>query len=364
MRRHYLDNLRWATVLLVVIYHVFYLFNACGVLGGVGSFSELQYQDGFLIFIYPWCMVLMFVIAGMSARYALEKRTVGAFVKARTVKLLVPSTLGLLVLQWVVGYLNVSIGGGLESMRAVAPVPVRYLIFALSGTGPLWFVQVLWLFSLALALIYKLDKGDRLYALCAKLPPAALLLGCLPLWAGAQVGNLPVLIMYRFGIYSVAFFLGYFFLSHDKNQDFLARWRWLTLPVALVAGGLYVWCYFGGNYTSDICLKSYFTNFYAWMGVLAILGCGKAWHDKANAFTAYMCRSSYGVYVLHYLFALLACWSLKTYTALPVACIYALAIVLTLAGSLVSYEVIRRIPVVRWCVLGMGAQREKPHDRA
>ena len=27
MRRHYLDNLRWATVLLVVLYHVIYMYN-------------------------------------------------------------------------------------------------------------------------------------------------------------------------------------------------------------------------------------------------------------------------------------------------------------------------------------------------
>lgn len=359
LRRHYLDDLRWATVLLVVVYHIFYLFNACGVLGGVGNFSVPQYQDGFLIFVYPWAMVLMFVIAGMSARYALEKRTAGEFVKTRTVKLLVPSTLGLLALQWVVGYLNVYIGGGLESMRQAAPLPVRYLIYALSGTGPLWFAQTLWLISLVLVLIRKLDKNDRLYALGAKLPPALLPLGCLLLWGGAQVGNVPVLTMYRFGIYSVAFFLGYFFLSQEKAQDFLVRWRWLTLPVALAAGGVYVWCYFGGNYTSDACLKSYFTNLYAWLAVLAILGCGKAWCDKSNAFTVYMNRASYGVYVLHYLFALLSCWTLKTYTALPVAVIYLLATLLTLAGTFASYELIRRVPVVRWCVLGLGGQRQK-----
>ena len=27
MRRHYLDNLRWATVLLVMLYHVIYMYN-------------------------------------------------------------------------------------------------------------------------------------------------------------------------------------------------------------------------------------------------------------------------------------------------------------------------------------------------
>ena len=38
MRKKYIDNIRWITVALVVIYHAFYIFNGSGVLGGVGSF--------------------------------------------------------------------------------------------------------------------------------------------------------------------------------------------------------------------------------------------------------------------------------------------------------------------------------------
>ena len=38
-RKTYLNNIRWATVVLVLIYHVFYYFNAQGVFGGVGPFT-------------------------------------------------------------------------------------------------------------------------------------------------------------------------------------------------------------------------------------------------------------------------------------------------------------------------------------
>ena len=114
MRKFYLDNIRWVTVLLVMIYHIFYMFNAAGVVGGVGSFRKVQYQDGLLYFVYPWFMVLLFLIAGISARYALEKISAGEFLRKRTWKLLVPSTLGLFVYQWIVGYYNIKIGGGLE----------------------------------------------------------------------------------------------------------------------------------------------------------------------------------------------------------------------------------------------------------
>ncbi len=66
MRKFYLDNIRWVTVLLVMVYHIFYMFNAAGVVGGVGSFRKVQYQDGLLYFVYPWFMVLLFLIAGIS----------------------------------------------------------------------------------------------------------------------------------------------------------------------------------------------------------------------------------------------------------------------------------------------------------
>ena len=82
----------------------------------------------------------------MSARYELERRSEKEFIKKRTGKLLVPSTLGLLVFWWILGYYNLLIGGGLEQMAAV-PKPVIFIIMAVSGIGPLWYIQMLWIFS-------------------------------------------------------------------------------------------------------------------------------------------------------------------------------------------------------------------------
>ena len=44
---------------------------------------------------------------------------------------------------------------------------------------------------------------------------------------------------------------------------------------------------------------------------------------------------------------------LKTYTTLPALVIYLITAVCTFGGSVLLYEVIRRIPVLRWCVLGI-----------
>ena len=51
MRRKYLDNIRWVTILIVIIYHVIYMFNGVTTYGVIGPFSEDQPQDIFLYFV-------------------------------------------------------------------------------------------------------------------------------------------------------------------------------------------------------------------------------------------------------------------------------------------------------------------------
>ena len=146
MRKHWIDNLRWATVLLVLFYHVFYFYNNKGVFGGIGGFGEYpqcpQYQDVVMYILYPFFMPLLFLLAGISARYALQKYPAKEWFKARTRKLLVPGTIGLLVFHWMVGYFNTVVAGRKVVFDGV-PAVGKYFIMVFSGTGPLWFVQVL-----------------------------------------------------------------------------------------------------------------------------------------------------------------------------------------------------------------------------
>lgn len=41
-RRIYLDNIRWITVCIVVIYHVIYMYNGVQPFGVIGPFKELN----------------------------------------------------------------------------------------------------------------------------------------------------------------------------------------------------------------------------------------------------------------------------------------------------------------------------------
>lgn len=354
MRRTWLDAVRGGTVLLVLVYHVFYMFNAAGVLGGVGPFSAVQPQDVLLYAVYPWIMVLLFVVAGMCARYALERTDRRSYLRARTVKLLIPSTLGLFVLQWLVGYGNILIGGGLDTI----PPALRWPIFAVSGTGPLWFLQVLWVATVVLCLVHGRQWWARLTVCGARCSwPLTVALGILVLWGGAQVGNLPVITTYRFGIYLAAFFLGYLVLSHEPVLDRLGRARSGLLAAAAVLGVCFVMRYFGESYVADDCLHALLTNAYAWVATLAILTAAQAWCDRPTAFTTRMAQDGFSIYVVHYLLIVWPCWALKTVAALPAAAVYPLALATVLLGAPLLAALLRRIPFVRFAVFGIRAKR-------
>lgn len=355
MRRCYLDNIRWITVLLVALYHVFFIFNS--VIPDIGMpFHEVQYQDAVLYLLYPWFMVLLFIVSGMSSRYYLEKHTVKEFVRSRTRKLLVPSTIGLLVLGWIQGYISMAVSGAFETFPDAIPAPVMYFIMVLSGTGVLWFVQMLWLFSMLLALVRHIEKG-RLYALTEKANIVVIILLVIPIWLSGLILNMPVVTVYRFGIYTMAFFLGYFVFAHDEVIERISGWKYVFISAAVILGIVYLLLHFGDNYAEMPVMGSVPTVSFAWAAILAIFGSVKNWGDKTSVFSEFMKKRSWGIYVFHYLAMSAAAYLLRKYTSFTEIPCYLITAIATFGGSLVLYEVISRIPVLRWCTLGMKKEK-------
>jgi surface polysaccharide O-acyltransferase-like enzyme len=85
---------------------------------------------------------------------------------------------------------------------------------------------------------------------------------------------------------------------------------------------------------------------------LAMMGWFKAKFDKTNALATYMTRSSFGIYIVHYLVIASLGYMMKVYTTLPPVAMYLILTVAVFTLSPLLYEVLRRIPVIRWCVLG------------
>ena len=363
MRKHWIDNLRWVTVLLVLFYHVFYFYNNKGVFGGIGGFGEYpeykQYQDVVMYILYPWFMPLLFLLAGISARYALEKQSAKEWFKSRTRKLLVPSTIGLFVFQWMVGYFNTVVAsrqGVFDGIPAVA----KYAMMAVSGTGPLWFIQVLWLLCLVLLLVRAIDKNDKLWNWYGKANLVVIILLGVLFWVGEQTlvkhprpESLDGLWnLYKPVFYLIPFLLGYFVFSHDEVQEKLEK-AWIPLMAcAVVAGTVLIITTFGQDNTSPQYLGSPLNCLYGWLMCLAMMAWFKARFNRTGAFAGYMTRSSFGIYIVHYLVIAALGYQMKMYTHLAPWMMYVILFVAVMLLSPAIYEVLKRIPFVRWCVLG------------
>ncbi|MCR4864457.1 MAG: acyltransferase family protein [Bacteroidales bacterium] len=360
MRKHWIDNLRWVTVLLVLFYHVIYFYNNKGVFGGIGGFGDgPQYQDVVMYILYPWFMPILFILAGISARYALENHSAKEWFKARTRKLLVPGTIGLFVFHWMVGYFNTVVASR-EGVFDGIPAIAKYFIMAFSGIGPLWFIQVLWLLCLVLLLVRKLDKNDRFWNWCGKAGIVPIILLGILFWAGEHTlirnprpESLDGLLnLYKPIFYLIPFLLGYFVFSHDEVQERLEKVWGPLLICAAISGIILIATTFGQDNTSPQYLGSPLNTLYGWLMCLAMMAWFKAKFDYTGKFAGYMTKSSFGLYIVHYLVIASVGYTLKVHTNLPPAAMYAILTVAVFTLSPLLYEAIRRIPVVKWCVLG------------
>lgn len=365
MRKHWIDNLRWVTVLLVLFYHVIYFYNNKGVFGGIGGFGDgPQYQDVVMYILYPWFMPLLFLLAGISARYALDKQSVKAWFSSRTRKLLVPATLGLLVFHWMTGWFSTHLTG--TDVLAAVPQPVKYFLWVFSGVGPLWFIQDLWLFSLLLLLIRKITCCKKSCGSCSLFASRGwLLVICLILlgilfWLGEQTLILNprpetpdgLLNLYKPVFYLIPFLLGYYLFSRDAVQESLGKYWIALMAAALISGGLLIYTTFGQDCTAPQYLQSPLNNLYGWLMCLAMMGWFKACFDRTGRFATYMTGSSFGLYIVHYIVVASLGSILFRHTQLPPVAMYCILTIAVFTLSPLLYELLRRIPFVRWCLFG------------
>ena len=85
---------------------------------------------------------------------------------------------------------------------------------------------------------------------------------------------------------------------------------------------------------------------------LAMMGWFKAVFDRTGRFAGYMTRSSFGLYIVHYLVIASFGYMMKVYTQLPPVAMYLLLTLAVFTLSPLLYELLRRIPILRWCVFG------------
>lgn len=347
-RKVYLDNIRTFTVLLVVVYHVAYLFNSAGVASNL-PVPGIPAVDGVCYFVYPWFMCLLFLVAGISARYSLQTRGERRFVRERAQKLLIPFFGGIFLLAWVIGWVNshyVDMFGGHK-----VPGFVRYLGYCLS-IGPLWFLLELFAASMILLLVRRIDRRDRLWKSAGRAGLPFLILLVVPVWGSSFLLNVPVVTVFRNGIYWFLFLLGYFVFSHEEVLEKIRKAAVPFTAAAVILGCAEVRYFWGENYTLDACLQHPLTNLYLWVMILAILGCAQRGLDFETPFTEYLKKRSFGIYVCHYPILSAAAYFLITLFNPPMPAVYLISLAAVFVLTLLFCEAAGRIPVIRYLLFG------------
>ena len=124
------------------------------------------------------------------------------------------------------------------------------------------------------------------------------------------------------------------------------------MACAVIAGGILVGTTFGQDNTSPKYLCSPLNCLYGWLMCLALMGWFKAKFDCTGKFAGYMTKSSFGIYIVHYLVIASLGYMMKTYTQLPPVAMYLILTVAVFTLSPLLYEILHRIPVIRWCLFG------------
>ena len=158
--------------------------------------------------------------------------------------------------------------------------------------------------------------------------------------------------LYKPFFYLILFLMGYYVFSHDQVHETLAKY-WIPLVIIAIASGAWLVCTtFGEVNTTPQYLSSVPNCFFGWFACLAMIGLFNACFDKTSTFAGYMTRSSFGLYIVHYLVIAGLGTILKLYTTLPPLAIYIILTIAVFVLSPLMYEVLRRIPFIKWAVLG------------
>lgn len=342
-RSYYLDHLRVMSIILLFPVHTFMIWNDYGqkfyVWGGAN-----RLLSSLIILVNPWFMPILFVIAGMCAKYSLEKRTVKEFIHERVQKLLIPFISGLVLLvpfqtlfarKYFDGYDGTVLGN----------ISYFFTHFTdLTGydggftPGQLWFILFLFIISLVCLLITKLIPYNKIQDWNCKTNICMIIAMFILVWGGYYIGNFGG---FSLGKNLVLYLLGYYVLSNREVLNKLEKYRDLLMGMFLAGLFTLVILYYNYSYYGD-CL----VNFVAWVGSCALIAMARKYFNKNSKISGYLNKASFPIYILHQSILVIVGY----YVLLYVDGLF-IQVVIIMVGSFVItlcvYEIIKRIPYLR-----------------
>jgi len=316
-RRYDLDWLRVLVILAVFVYHCSLIFAPDPY--SIKNATIYEFIDDWGAFGGTWGLSLVFIISGASVFYALGKVGPGKYVKGIALRLLVPLMVGIfthIAFQVYLDRLHRGEFGG--SFLDFYPHYFDGMYgfggnFAWMGMH-LWYLEALVLFSLLCLPLFlwlrNTASGRRLLqGLGDSLArPGALYLLALPAFVLINVLNpdtwgADLLGDWSIFIYLTFFVSGFLIFSHERLQESIKRWRWISLAAGVLLWGTIgiLWGALGdpefGAWGFAVGTGPWCLN--AWCWVLAILGFGMKHLSSNTSFVKYANEAVLPFYILH-----------------------------------------------------------------
>lgn len=363
-RKYYMDWLRIIVVLLIIPHHVALTFSHVGkgyiyTQEPVNSIYYLVQSD----FLNLWFMRLLFFISGVSAYFALQKRTNVEFIKERVNKLFIPVLFVLFILGPSTAFFVLKRSSSFAgSLIAFYPIYLDNISEYL-GWAHMWFCIYLFVFSLLtvklLSYLKKkaqvVDKVNRFLSSGNNiLLPITIIvvieMSLRPHYPGFQ--NL-INDWANFLVYLSFFLFGYIMGQSNRLLLKISEKIKLFLSLSLLSSVAYM--YFNNStysladnmYVVEVLLAA-LRGFAAYSWVMFFIGLGQRFFNKKSILLGKLSRTSFGLYVFHYtILTVINSFLLKT--SLNHYFIFLLSIFLTYIVYSIFYKLcIKRIKPLRF----------------
>lgn len=347
-RNYYLDYLRIISIILLFPVHTLMVWNDHGqkfyVWGG-----DNRVLSSLIILINPWFMPILFVIAGMCARYSLENRTTKQFIVERVRKLFVPFVSGIILL---VPFQTLFARKYFYNYKGFIFDNIIYFFTHFTDLtgydgaftpGQLWFILFLFIISLIGVLIAKILPYDKVKNKISDIKIYIVIAMFFLVWGGNYIGNFGG---FSIGKNLVLYLLGYYVLGNDCVLRLVEKYR-IALMV-MFCSSLFLLCitYYKYSYYGDVLV-----NFVSWIGSCALISFAMKYLNKRTKLLDYFNKASFPIYILHQsILVVVAYYTLLHVDGLPLQ--IGVIIATSFIGSIFLYEITKRIPYVRF-LLGM-----------
>ena len=344
MRKHYIDNLRWIILLILIPYHAAMAWNTWGEPNYI-YFEGNRFISSIIVFFSPYFMPLLFVLAGVSTKFALQKRSNKEYLVERVKRLFVPFLFGTIVLMPIMAYLadrfNHSYSGGFVEHYTIFFTKYTDLIGADGGfsLGQFWFLLYLLIISaigvgviaLLKRIVLKSEITIPFWNVCLLGLPLPLLSELLSIGGKSLVE------------YMYLFMLGYYIFANEKIINKAEKNCWLLFGIGLVATILNTYLFIWAD--KEFVLINTVTKYVSeWIMVIALIGLAKKYLNFSGNVSSYMNKRSFLFYIYHFIWVVLFQYILYGVVGDHIFILFMGTVLLAYGATFICCEISSRIP--------------------